>query len=78
MFFELFNIPTSFQGYINKILAKKLDIFIIVYLNDIFIYIKDPSQSQVEAVRWLLNILKRYRQFTNLKSVNFIKTKFVF
>ena len=25
----------SFQGYINKILAKKLDIFIIVYLDDI-------------------------------------------
>ena len=31
MFFELFNVPASFQGYINKILAKKLNIFIIVY-----------------------------------------------
>ena len=36
---------TSFQGYINKILAEKLDIFIIVYLDDIFIYIKDPGQG---------------------------------
>ena len=27
--------------YINKILAKKLNIFVIIYLNDIFIYTKD-------------------------------------
>ena len=41
IFFRLFNAPASFQSYINKILAKKLNIFIIIYLNDIFIYIKD-------------------------------------
>lgn len=39
-----------FHGYINKILAKKLDVFIIVYLDDILIYIKDESQGQIEAV----------------------------
>ena len=50
MLFGLSNVPVSFQGYINKILAKKLDIFVIVYLDDIFIYIKNPSQAQVDAV----------------------------
>ena len=30
--FELLNSWTSSQSYINKILAKKLDIFAIVYL----------------------------------------------
>ena len=49
--FELSNIPASFQSYINKILAKKLDIFIIVYLNNIAIYIEDPSQGYIEVVR---------------------------
>ena len=39
--FGLSNALASFQGYINKILAKKLDIFSIVYLDDIFIYNKD-------------------------------------
>lgn len=38
MFFSLFNIPASFEDYINKILAKKLDVFVIIYLNDILIY----------------------------------------
>lgn len=41
--FRLSNTPASFQGYMNKILAEKRDIFIIVYLDDILIYIKDKS-----------------------------------
>ena len=41
--FELFNAQASFQGYINKILAKKLNIFVIIYLDNIFIYTQEPS-----------------------------------
>ena len=48
--FRLSNISTSFQDYINKILAKKLNIFVIVYLGDIFIYTKDPGQAHVDAI----------------------------
>ncbi len=33
-----------FQKYINKILAKKLDSFAIVYLNNIPIYIKNKRK----------------------------------
>ena len=40
MLFRLSNAPTIFQGYIKKILTKKLDIFVIVYLDDILIYTK--------------------------------------
>ena len=36
--FGLFNAPASFQGYVNRILAEKRDIFVIMYLDDIFIY----------------------------------------
>ena len=50
MRFGLSNPPASFQGYINKILAKKFDIFVIVYLNNIFIYTKYPGQAHVDAV----------------------------
>ena len=41
--FRLFNILANFQDYINKILAKKLDIFIIIHLNNIFIFIKNSD-----------------------------------
>ena len=50
MLFGLSNVPASFQGYINKIFAKKLDIFVIVYLDNIFIYTEDPGQAHIDAV----------------------------
>ena len=48
--FGLSNAPATFQGYVNKILAEKLDVFVIVYLDNILIYTEDPGQSHVEAV----------------------------
>ena len=54
MFFGLSNASASFQDYINKILAKKLDICVIVYLDDILVYTKDLCQPYVNVVRWVL------------------------
>ena len=51
MFFELFNAPASLPGYINKILAKKFNIFMDVYLDDIFIYINNLGQGHIKAIR---------------------------
>ena len=78
MHFGLSNAPVSFQGYINKILAKKLDVFVIVYLNDILIYTKDAGQAHINAVQWVLNKWKKHGLFVNLKSVVFIKIRFDF
>ena len=44
------NIPANFWGYINKIFAKKIDIFVIVYLDDIFIYTNNGKNRHVIAV----------------------------
>ena len=49
--FRLTNALTTFQGYINKILAEKLNVFVIVYLDDILIYIKDKGEGHVQAMR---------------------------
>ena len=50
MSFSLTNAPASFQGYINKIFVEKFDIFVIVYLDHILIYIKDDRDSHVTAI----------------------------
>ena len=50
MLFGLTNLPESFQNYVNKFLAKKLDIFMIIYLDDILIYTKNPEKRYVKAV----------------------------
>ena len=52
--FGLTNVPASFQEFIIKILAEKLDIFVIVYLENILIYIDDDRDSHVAAVWWIL------------------------
>ena len=48
--FCISNAPATFQKYLNKILAKKLDIFNIIYLNNILIYIKNSGQLYIDVV----------------------------
>ena len=54
-------------------MAEKLDIFVIVYLDDILIYTKDPGQGHMEAVRWVLDLLRKNGLFANLKKFRFHK-----
>ena len=71
MSFGLSNASATFQGYVNKILAEKLDIFVVVYLDDILIYTKDLGQPYVESVRWVLDQLWKHSFFANLKKCRF-------
>ena len=71
MLFGLTNTPVSFQRYINKMLAEKLDIFVIVYLDDIPIYTENEEASHVTAVQWVLEQLKKFSLYANLKKCRF-------
>ena len=73
MLFRLSNIPASFQNYINKILPEKLNIFVIIYLDDTLIYTEDQGCGHVEAVRWMLDLLRKNGLFANLKKCQFYK-----
>ena len=69
--FGLSNTPASFQDYINKILAKKLDISVIVYLDNILVYTTHPSQPHIDKVRWVLEQLRKHGLYSNLKKCCF-------
>ena len=71
MYFGLTNAPGSFQSYVNKILAEKLDIFVIVYLDDILIDTKDPRKTHIKAVWWILKVFRKYSLYANLKKCYF-------
>ena len=43
MSFSLSNTLASFQSYFKKMVAKKLNIFVIVPINNILIYIKEAD-----------------------------------
>ena len=50
MSFGLTYAIASFQEYINKILVEKLDIFIIIYLDDILIYTDNDGDRHLTAI----------------------------
>lgn len=75
MLFGLSNTPASFYGYINKILIEKLDIFVIVYLENILVYTKDLGKPHVKVVQRVLEWLQKYCLFANLKKYWFYQAK---
>ena len=75
MTFSLSNAPANFKGFINKILAKKLDIFLFFYLDDMLIYTENTGQAHVNAIWWFFEKFKRYGFFANLKKCRFHKDK---
>ncbi len=76
--FGLSNIPVSFQGSINKILVGKLDLCVVVYLDNILIYTEDPEQPHVKIVRWVLEQLWKHSLYANLKKCQFHKDEVQF
>ena len=78
MSFGFSNAPATFQGYVNKILAEKLDVFVIVYLDNILIYTEDPGQPYVNVVCWVLDQLQKYSFFANLKKGRFHQDEICF
>ena len=73
MSFGLSNALASFQEYINKILDEKLDVFVIVYLDEILIYTEDAGQAHVNAVWWVFEELRKHGLFANFKKCWFYK-----
>ncbi len=53
MSFRLANALATFQSYINICLADKLDIFYILYLDNILIYTSEKKDEHEKAVRWV-------------------------
>jgi len=56
MQFRLINALATFQKRINNILGEHLDKFVMVYLNDIIIYLITKEEHE-EYVKWVLKRL---------------------
>ena len=70
MFFELTNALTNFQWYIYLILREYLNIFWIVYFNNISIYLSDKKIHEKHA-RLMFEKLCKFKLFANLKKCFF-------
>ena len=66
-----------FQIYINKILQKLLNIFCIVYLNDILVFLKNKTQH-MKHLQFIMNKLQKYKFYVKLIKYKFFITKMKF
>ena len=68
--FNLVNTSAAFQSYINKIFYKYLDVFVIVYLNDIVIYFSHKENHE-KHVHKILEILIEADLYVKLSKYHF-------
>ena len=70
MSFRLINTLVIFQIYINNILKKHLNMFVIVYFNDILVYLKNEKNYK-KHIKQILNTLKKVNLRIILKKSQF-------
>ena len=58
MSFKLINASATFQTYINNVLREHLNMFVIIYLDNILVYSKNEKDYK-KHVRQILNTLKK-------------------
>lgn len=77
MLFGLINALATFQVYINNVLRKYLDVFIVVYLDNILVYLK-TYDDYVRDIRKVLQALVDAKIKIKPKKTEFYKTKVKF
>ena len=77
MSFELINASAMFQTYINNVLREHLNMFVIVYLDDILVYSKNEKDHK-KHVKQILSALKKVNLRIILEKSQFYQTEIKF
>jgi hypothetical protein len=68
--FRLCNAPTTFMRLMNDVLWPYLDSFVIVYLDDIFLYISNQEEN-ISHIMQVLETLKKNQLLDDLNKCVF-------
>lgn len=75
--FGLANAPATFQSYMNKALEPYLDVFCVVYLDDVLIYSENEDEHW-DHVRKVVRALLEHRLSAKLSKCAFNRTEVTF
>ena len=70
MFFSVSNALGVLMEYMNKIFHRYLDMFVVVFINDILIYSK-TNEEHVAHLRLVLEILQEKKLYVKFLSARF-------
>ncbi|MCG8407061.1 MAG: reverse transcriptase family protein, partial [Phycisphaerales bacterium] len=70
--FGLFNAPATFMHLMNTALTPYLDVFVLVFLDDILIYSKTKAEH-LKHLRLVLEKLREYRLYGREKKCAFMQ-----
>ena len=68
--FGLTNAPAAFMDLMNRVFREYLDKFVIVFIDDILIYSRDP-QEHAEHLRIALHTLKKHQLYAKFSKCEF-------
>lgn len=72
--FGLTNAPATFQAYINRVLRGLVDVFCVVYLDDILIFSKS-EEEHYQHLELVIDRLRRAELYANPKKCEFFKSE---
>jgi hypothetical protein len=70
--FGLTNAPTTFMCLKNNVLSKFLDIFVLVFMDDILIYSKSREEHE-EHLRLVLQVLREHQLYGKFSKCDFFQ-----
>ena len=70
MSFGLTNAPAVFMDYMNRIFRPYLDKFVVVFIDDILVYLK-TEREHAEHLRLVLQILRERKLYAKLSKCEF-------
>ncbi len=70
MFFELANLSITFQVYINKTMHSYLNLFVLMYINDLLMFFSS-TKKHIKHVKLMLQRLKEFNLYFKLSKCSF-------
>ncbi len=70
MFFELANSSITFQIYINKTMHSYLNLFVLMYINDLLMFFSS-TKKHIEHVKLMLQRLKKFNLYFKFSKCSF-------